>query len=306
LLAVASEGIASALPPRRRAVRKPYKTDLTDAQWDFVLPHLPPARAKNGFPVTDLREVINTILYQTRYGVPWDALPHDLAPRSTTFDYYKQWSQDGTLQTILDAARRTIRADGGRSEEPTAAAIDSQSVKAAAGVGEEVGTDGGKRVKGRKRHILTDTLGLLLCVAVTAANVSDGRAAPAVLDQLSLPDRGSIRVVFADGRYHDTVCEAWFAAHPRMRLEVVSRPPGVTGFVPIRKRWVVERTFGWLMTNRRCIREYEKYGWSSASRVKIAAIGMMLRRIKCDSPDASHGCVAMKNIQTPSLSATVA
>jgi transposase len=276
-------------------MRKPYKTDLTDAQWEFLTPHLPSVRAKNGFPATDLREVVNTSLYQTRYGVPWDALPHDLAPRSTTFDYYKQWSADGTLQTILDAARRAVRVQAGRAEEPTAAAIDRQSVKAAAGVGEDVGTDGGKKVKGRKRHIVTDTLGLLLCVAVTAANVSDGRAAPAALDPLSLPDRGSIRVVFADGRYRDTVCEAWFAAHPGVRLEVVSRPPDVTGFVPIRKRWVVERTFGWLMTNRRCIREYEKRVWSSETRVKIAAIGMMLRRMRCDGPGAANGCIAISN-----------
>lgn len=292
MLVLFSEGVAPAMPPRGIIVRKPYKTDISDAQWEFLGPHLPPAKAKNGFPATDLREVINTILYQTRYGVPWDALPHDLAPRSTTFDYYKQWSQDGTLQTILDAARRAVRARAGRAEEPTAAAIDSQSVKAAAGVGDEVGTDGGKKVEGRKRHILTDTLGLLLCVAVTAANVSDGRAAPAVLGRLSLPDRASLRVVFADGRYHDTVCEAWFAEHGGMRLEVVSRPGGVTGFVPTRKRWVVERTFGWLVTNRRCVREYEKRVWSSEARVKIAAVGMMLRRIKCDIPDGSHGCVA--------------
>ena len=276
------------LPPEaiwgRDAVRKPYKSDLTDAQWDFVRPILPPIRAKNGFPPTDLREVINTILYQTRTGVPWEYLPHDLAPRSTTFDYYKRWSLDGTWRNILDAARRAIRRQAGRAEEPTAAAIDNQSVKAAAGTSEGVGTDGGKKVKGRKRHILTDPLGLLLCVAVTAANVSDGRAAPGVLDPLSLPDRRSLKVVFADGRYHDTNCEAWFADHDGIELEVVSRPAGVTGFVPIHKRWVVERTFGWLMTNRRCVREYERRVWSSASRVKVAAMGMMLRRLRYDEP----------------------
>lgn len=277
-------------------MRKPYKTDLSDAQWEFIQPLLPPIRLKNGFPPTDLREVVNTILYQTQYGVPWDALPHDLAPRSTAYDYYKVWSRDGTFQNILDAARRVIRRQAGRTEEPTAAAIDSQSVKAAAGVGESVGIDGGKKVKGRKRHILTDTLGLLLCVAVTAANVSDGRAAPAVLEQLSLPDRWSVQVVFADGRYHDTVCEAWFARQEGMRLEVVSRPSGVTGFVPIPKRWVVERTFGWIMMNRRCVREYEKQVWSSESRVKLAAIGMMLRRMKCDSLSRSHGCMTASDL----------
>lgn len=260
-------------------MRKPYKSDLTDTQWEFIQPLLPLAAVKNGFPPTDLREVINTILYQTRTGVQWDYLPHDLAPKSTTFDSYTRWSADGTWQHILDAARRAVRRQAGRAEEPTAAAIDSQSVKAAAGVSDAVGTDGGKKVRGRKRHTLTDTLGLLLCVAVTAANVSDGRAAPGVLDQLSLPDRSSVRVVFADGRYHDTVCENWFACQGGIRLEVVSRPAGVRGFVPIAKRWVVERTYGWLMTNRRCVREYEKRVWSSEARVKLAAIGMMLRRL---------------------------
>ena len=266
-------------------------SDLTDAQWDFVRSILPPIRAKNGFPPTDLREVINTILYQTRTGVPWEYLPHDLTPRSTTFDYYQLWSLDGTWENILDAARRAVQRQAGRAEEPTAAAIDSQSVKAAAGTSEGVGTDGGKKgkeVKGRKRHILTDTLGLLLCVTVTAANVSDGRAAPGVLNQLSLPDRRSLKVVFGDGRYHDAVCEAWFADHVGIELEVVSRPAGVTGFVPIRKRWVVERTFGWLMTNRRCVREYERGVWSSESRVKVAAMGMMLRRLRCDEPKKDH------------------
>ena len=273
-------------------MRKPYPSDLTDDQWAVVQPLLPPARAKTGFEPTDLREVVNTILYQTRTGVQWDYLPHDLAPKSTTFDYYKQWATDGTLQHLLDAVRRAVRRQAGRAEEPTAAAMDSQSVKAAAGVSEEVGIDGGKKVKGRKRHTLTDTLGLLLCVAVTAANVSDGRAAPAVLDQLSLPDRASVRVVFADRRYHDTVCEGWFAERDGMRLEVAGRPAGATGFVPIRKRWVVERTYGWLMTNRRCVREYEKRVWSSEARVKVAAVGMMLRRLRFDPPAGSANHVA--------------
>ena len=277
-------------------MRKPYKTDLTDAQWEILQPILPPARVKTGFPPTDLREVINTILYQTGTGVQWEYLPHDLAPRSTTFDYYKQWSMDGTLQVILDTVRRATRRRAGRAAEPTAAAIDSQSVKAAAGVGEAVGTDGGKKVRGRKRHVATDTLGLLLCVAVTAANVAGGRAAPRVLDRVSLPDRQSLRVVFADGRYHDAACADWFARHPGMRLEVVSRPEGVRGFVPIRKRWVVERTFAWLMANRRCVREYEKQVWSSEARVKVTAAGMMLRRMRCGGPAENEARMTASDI----------
>jgi putative transposase len=269
-------------------MRRPYKTDLTDAEWEFIQPHLPPVRAKNGFPPTDLREVINTIRYQTTTGVQWDLLPHDLCPKSTAFDYYTRWSGDGTWQVLVDAVRRAA----GRDEAPSAAAIDSQSVKTPAGGADEVGTDGGKRVKGRKRHILTDTLGLLLAVVVTAANVSDGRAAPRVLGHLTVPDREQLGVVFADGRYHDTVCEQWFAAHPGCRLEVVQKPPGVRGFVPIRKRWVVERTFAWLVSQRRLVRDYERRVWSSESRVRIAAISMMIKRLHTPPRIAHDNCGA--------------
>lgn len=274
-------------------MRKPYKTDLTDQQWEFIRPHLPPARVKNGAEPTDLREVINTLLYQMRTGVQWELLPHDLVPKSTAFDYYTRWSADGTWARILDAARRAVRTAAGRHEAPSAAAIDSQSVRTAAGGGDAVGTDGGKRVKGRKRHIVTDTLGLLLAVVVTAANVSDGRAAPRVLDRLTVPDRARLEVVFADARYHDAVCGAWFGAHPGCRLEVVSKPGGVRGFVPIHKRWVVERAFAWLVANRRLVRDYERRVWSSESRVILASIAIMIRRLSPTNDDVINGCVTI-------------
>lgn len=274
-------------------MRKPYKTDLTDAEWALIQPILPPVRVKNGAEPTDLREVLNTIRYQMRTGVQWDLLPHDLAPKSTTFDYYARWAADGTWARVLDAARRAVRAAAGRDEAPSAVAIDSQSVRTAAGGGDQIGTDGGKRVKGRKRHIVTDTLGLLLAVVVTAANVSDGRAAPQVLDRLTVPDRARVRVVFADGRYHDTVCATWFADHPGCRLEVVSKPDGATGFVPIRKRWVVERAFAWLVANRRLVRDYERRVWSSEARVMLASISLMTRRLSSTGPDIGDGCVSI-------------
>jgi len=276
-------------------MRKPYKTDLTDEEWAFIQPLLPPARVKNGAEPVDLREVINTLRYQTRTGVQWDLLPHDLVPKSTAFDYYTRWSGDGTWQRLLDALRRAVRTAAGRDEEPSAAAIDSPSVRSAAGGGEALGTDGGKRVKGRKRHIVTDTLGLLLALVVTAANVSDGRAAPRVLDRLTLPDRARLEVVFADGRYHDTVCAAWFAKHPGCRLEIVSKPEGVPGFVPIHKRWVVERTFAWFIANRRLVRDYERRIWSSESRVILASISVMLRRLLPNNDDVIGGCIAINN-----------
>ena len=279
-------------------MRKPSTTDITDAPRDLVRPRLPPARAKNGCRPTDPREVLTTILYQTRAGVQWDSLPQDPAPRRATFDYYQRWSADGTSQRIPGAVRRAVRRQAGRAEGPTAAAIGSHSVKAAAGVGEGVGTDGGKRVRGRNRHLLTDTPGLVLCVAVTAADVSGGRAARAVLGPLALPDRASVRVVFADGRYHGKVCRAWFAGRDGMRLEVVGRPPGATGFVPVPKRWVVGRTFGWLVANRRCVGEYERRVWSSEARVKLAAAGMMLRRLRADRPAGYDNTAAAARLES--------
>lgn len=254
---------------------------------------LPPARVKNGADPTDLREVINTIRYQMRTGAQWDLLPHDLVPKSTAFDYYARWSADGTWARILDAARRAVRSAAGRDEAPSAAAIGSQSVRTAAGGGDQIGIDGGKRVKGRKRHIVTDTLGLLLAVVVTAANVSDGRAAPQALGRLTVPDRARIEVVFADGRYHDTVCEGWFVDHPGCRLEVVSKPAGTCGFVPIRKRWVVERTFAWLVANRRLVRDYERRIWGSEARVMLAAISLMTRRLSSIDRYSGSGCMAI-------------
>jgi putative transposase len=274
-------------------MRKAYKTDLTDAQWHLIRDILPPAIPKPGCEPTDLREVLNALLYQNKTGCQWDLLPHDLPPKSTVHDYYTRWRNDGTWNRLTDALRRRVREAAGRDPEPTAAAADSQSAATTQAGGEQRGYDGGKKVKGRKRHILVDSLGLLLAVVVTAANVSDGRAAPALVGAAALPTRSHVRTLYADSRYHDTVFRSYLETYPHIILEIVRRPSGVRGFVLLPKRWVVERTFAWLLTYRRLSRDYEKQVGSSEARVKLASIHMMLHRLtRSTTPPRSSNAAA--------------
>jgi transposase len=239
--------------------RRPYRSDLSDARWALIEPVLTRwRRARRGLgisrPVHDLREIVNAIFYVARTGIAGEYLPHDFPPAKTVYDYYAKWQSDGTTQQIHDLLRAQVRQAEGRDSSASAAALDAQSVKTSCNVREsEQGIDAAKKIKGRKRHIVTDTLGLLLAVIVTAASMSDTAAGRDLLDVVAL-EHPTVNKVWVDGGYQ---ASAWrHGALRGIEVEVVTRR-GEKGFHVLPRRWVVERTFGWLMQHRRLARDYE-------------------------------------------------
>lgn len=259
--------------------RRAYPTDLTDTQWAVLEPEIPAPRPGGRPRKTDMREVANAIFYLTHEGCTWRALPHDFPPWRTVYNYFDAWKRDGTWDRLRDTLRVRLRAAAGRETSPRVACIDSQSVKTAGG-GQEVGTDGGKKVRGRKRHIVVDTLGLLLAVVVTAANVDDAKAAQRLFAQMPSKKFYRLEQVQADNKYHSPDLDRWLRVHHRgYEIVVLSREPGERRFVPLKSRWVVERTFAWLGRYRRLSKDYEHTPRSSEAVVQIAAIHHYLRRL---------------------------
>lgn len=254
-----------------------YPSDLTDAEWSLVSPFIPPAKPGGRPRKTDMREVMNGILYIAGGGVQWRALPKDFPPVSTVRGYFYSWRDAGLWQTINHVLVTATRDLEGREASPTAGVIDSQSVKTTESGGPR-GYDAGKKTKGRKRHIITDTLGLMLFVLVHTADIQDRDGAPELLKAVRYRFPW-LRHVFADGGYAGEKLHNALRGNGDWTIEIIKRCDAAKGFEVLPRRWVVERTFGWFGRCRRLAKDWEHSIKSSSAWINIASIRIMIRRL---------------------------
>ena len=276
-------------------VRRRYPSDLSDARWELIEPVLSAWRAERRAhaldigrpPEHDLRTIMDAILFVDRTGVPWRYLPHDFPPWATVYGYFAAWRDAGIFTRLSGLLHRLARAQEGRRPEPSACVLDAQSVKTSANVpAADQGIDAAKKIVGRKRSIVVDTLGLLLAVLVTAASVQDSVAGTTLIDQIATA-HPTVRKAWVDGGYRRHLVE--HAAALGIDMHIVRRDPATRGFSPLPRRWVAERTLGWLMLHRRLVRDYETRPASSRAMIHIAMIDLMSRRLTGESTPTWRG-----------------
>ena len=261
-----------------------YPSDVTDEQWRLIerlIPVYPGGRPRK----TDLRDVVDAIFYVLRTDCQWRYLPKDFPPKSTVWRYFDEWRHNGTLDRIHDTLRTKVRAQEKPYSPRTTASVDSQSVDTTSG-GEQRGRDNAKNVDGRKRHIVVDSLGLLLAVLVTAASADDGAVAAQVFARLDGQPVGKVRRMFADSKYHNYALYEWVEENAPWELVIVRRPASQAGWVDLPLRWTVERTFAWLGKCRRLSKDREKTALSSEAFIRLAMIHLMLNRLEPKDADA--------------------
>jgi transposase len=260
---------------------KAYPSNLSQAQYEFLSELIPEAKAGGRPREVDRWDILNAIFYLLVEGVRWRSLPGDFPAWQTVYTYFRNWRNDGTWLKIHAHLREWIRIEQDRHPSPSEAIIDSQSVKSAAMLNEAIGYDAGKSIKGRKRFISVDRLGLILRVLVTAASEPEREGGKKLLKRVKQMDKKVSRLmtIWVDGGYDGTAFMMWVMDVCRWLVQVVLRPEQTKGFVVLKKRWVVERTFGWLMGCRRLVRDYEVLPETSETLIYLAMIRIMVRRL---------------------------